>query len=480
MLRRPSRPPFPPAATTLAGRHDARIDPTTVATSLEEPAIVRVSGPVCLGVAAATLAAIAAASAGLTVLAAVTGRDYVFGFVPAFQATNAATVVAWGSTAALAIAAALAGLVAWLSRGPAGHRPGWWMLAAALALASLSRLTMPLVPAAWVVPAAFAATGAALWRTGAPRAPAAVWLGLGLIAVAPLIAGTSGASLVALIARATEWGGALAVSAGALGALAVSTGGTVTFLGAAAPAEGTRMPAVVALSARSVLVAAGAALVTLTVTSLVIAGLRQGLRWPIEGAYRFLYVDFEGGLPAWYSSMLLLAAAAAAGLLAAGDRALARADWRSWGLIAAGFVALSCDEAASLHELLNEPLRGLLHDLPALRFPLVLPGAVAAMAAGAVLARFLLDLPGDTRRGLLTSAAVFLGGVLGFETVGGWFDPVLFGDSAAYLALTTAEEACEMAGVTGALHAMLRHFERHAGPLTLHVGAPDGSPARQG
>jgi hypothetical protein len=37
-----------------------------------------------------------------------------------------------------------------------------------------------------------------------------------------------------------------------------------------------------------------------------------------------------------------------------------------------------------------------------------------------------------------------------------------------------------MAGVTGALHAMLRHFERHAGPLTLHVGAPDGSPARQG
>jgi hypothetical protein len=75
---------------------------------------------------------------------------------------------------------------------------------------------------------------------------------------------------------------------------------------------------------------------------------------------------------------------------------------------------------------------------------------------------------------------VFLGGVLGFETVGGWFDPVLFGDSAAYLALTTAEEACEMAGVTGALHAMLRHFERHAGPLTLHVGAPDGSPARQG
>jgi len=197
---------------------------------------------------------------------------------------------------------------------------------------------------------------------------------------------------------------------------------------------------------------------------------------------RFLFVDFEGNLPSWFSALLLLACGAVAGTVTAVARSRCGAEWHDWALVAGGLVALSADEAAALHELLVVPVRELVGGSPWLRFPLILPGTGVVLVAAAALGRFVRHLPSATRRTIVTGSAVFLLGALVIETVGGWFDPDLYGDNVTYVLLVTVEEACEMIGVAIVLVGLLRHIERHVGRIDLRVvdaaaGSDDGGRA---
>ena len=90
-------------------------------------------------------------------------------------------------------------------------------------------------------------------------------------------------------------------------------------------------------------------------------------------------------------------------------------------------------------------------------------------AAVVVFGRFVRRLPAETQRAIVVGGGVFLFGALGLETIGGWFDPVLHGDSVRYVLLATAEEACEMTGVTIVLVGLLRYIEQHVGVIEIRV-----------
>jgi hypothetical protein len=180
-------------------------------------------------------------------------------------------------------------------------------------------------------------------------------------------------------------------------------------------------------------------------------------RWPaLHRPHRLFYVDLEANVPTWWSAMLLLASGAVAAFQAARSRRALDRRWLDWLTLAALFVALAADEAASLHELLQKPVRSLLGSESWLRYPLVVPGTLVAIVLVVRFRQFLRTL-GPTRRRLAIAAAVFAAGALGFETVGGWFAPEAVGPNTTYLALTTIEEALEMIGSTLALLALLRH-----------------------
>ena len=151
------------------------------------------------------------------------------------------------------------------------------------------------------------------------------------------------------------------------------------------------------------------------------------------------------------------------------ERARGHEPWWNWALMAVGFVALSADEAASLHELLVAPLRALVGGTPWLRYPLVIPGTAVVGVAVVVFGRFVKALPADTRRAIVGGGAVFLFGALVLETIGGWFDPVLYGDNLPYMLLAGVEEACEMTGVTIVLIGLLRYLEHHIGVIDVRV-----------
>ncbi len=50
-----------------------------------------------------------------------------------------------------------------------------------------------------------------------------------------------------------------------------------------------------------------------------------------------------------------------------------------------------------------------------------------------------------------------------YEMIGGWIAPEAIGANSTYLALTTTEEALELAGVSMVLIALLRHVAHEAG-----------------
>ena len=68
--------------------------------------------------------------------------------------------------------------------------------------------------------------------------------------------------------------------------------------------------------------------------------------------HRMFYLDRECNIPTWFSSFLLgLTALAAYGC---SKSSLAKQQKRSWFIIAIGFIFLSCDEVATLHESMGD------------------------------------------------------------------------------------------------------------------------------
>jgi hypothetical protein len=164
----------------------------------------------------------------------------------------------------------------------------------------------------------------------------------------------------------------------------------------------------------------------------------------LMGFKRLLDLNVEGNLPTWFSSGLLFVAAALLGGLAVNAGSGHR---RAWGLLAMVFFGLSLDEAASIHEMSNAPLRRILHLGPALYFPwIILGGLVAALVVIAEW-RLLRSLPRRTAFRFIIAGIVFVSGALGLEALAA----PLYATHAqplAHTALVTAEEFLEMLGIS--------------------------------
>jgi len=215
-------------------------------------------------------------------------------------------------------------------------------------------------------------------------------------------------------------------------------------------------------------------LLTLVVSALVAAGIASvAVKHALGGAsvwrvVQLFNLDVEGTIPSWYSSCALLGAAGLLGLIARAERERGSQDWRYWAGLAVIFVALSADEAASIHELAIHPLRRALGVSGVLAFAWVIPGAAFVALVGAVYLRFLLRLPAPTRSQFVLAGALFVGGALGMEMVGG----ALY--TAYGMGLQTAlesivEETLEMVGIVVFIHALLSHLRHVAGSIAFRI-----------
>lgn len=174
-------------------------------------------------------------------------------------------------------------------------------------------------------------------------------------------------------------------------------------------------------------------------------------------------VDQEGNLPAWFSASLLLIAALL--LWDAGARSALAGDGYAhhWKLLAVVFLFLSFDETAQIHETANA-LRGTLDAGGLLFLPWVLVAAPLVLLLGLGYLRFVLRLPARTRMLVAAAGALYVGGALGVELIGGYvWDHGAGYRSAHYIYAAAAEELLEMLGLVTFLYAVAARPDATAG-----------------
>ena len=193
------------------------------------------------------------------------------------------------------------------------------------------------------------------------------------------------------------------------------------------------------------------------------------------GLVRTFHVDYEPSVPAVFTVLLLMANAIVFAIIATATR---RRGGRSlgWFGLALLFVYLAFDEGAELHDLATKPLRAAFDFGGIFHFAWVMPALVVVTLIGLIYVRFIIALPAQTRRWFVISGAMYVGGALGVEMIGGAYLDAIVVRNFTYELIVTVEETLEMVALALLLRTLLIHAAQHVRELSVKF---DDSPEHQ-
>ena len=167
-------------------------------------------------------------------------------------------------------------------------------------------------------------------------------------------------------------------------------------------------------------------------------------------------VDEEDSFPTWYSASALLLTASVLWVNARSHRQNTHAHRWHWYGLAIGFMLLSVDEIAGMHETLNS-----VTDVS-----WAVPGGFLVLFIGGIYLTFLFQIEKKTAIQFVIGGAIFVGGAVGVEFL---TEPYLENDelnTLAYNLWTAVEEGMEMGGVLIFLKALL---------ISMKAGHPEAT-----
>lgn len=178
------------------------------------------------------------------------------------------------------------------------------------------------------------------------------------------------------------------------------------------------------------------------------------------GLVPLFYVDEEKNLPALFSTLLLLCSASLLAVIAILKKQQESPDASKWAILAGGFLFMSVDEGWSIHEQLAEPFHGLLggNDLGISHYAWVIPGIAVVLILVPFFVSFLLRLPATPRFRFIVAGALYIGGAIGLELVGGYYDKFHGHENFTYSMIATIEESLEIAGLIVFIRALLEYL----------------------
>ena len=184
------------------------------------------------------------------------------------------------------------------------------------------------------------------------------------------------------------------------------------------------------------------------------------------GFVRLFYVDSEGNIPTFFSSILLTLASLLLAFIAVLKRSSQDPYRRHWAILSLILLFMAVDEAAGLHEMLNKVgwlVTGGQHkeDRTIFFYGWVLFGMAMVMIVALSYLKFFLSLPARTRIHFFTAAAVFVGGAIGVEILGGYYAKSHGEGNFQFSMFATVEEGLEMAGVIVLINALLNYLIDH-------------------
>jgi len=184
-----------------------------------------------------------------------------------------------------------------------------------------------------------------------------------------------------------------------------------------------------------------------------------------DGRITLFALGSDGNVPQWYSaSMLLVCAVLLAAIAGAAETGSHRIRWKG---LSAVFVYLSVDEAASIHEKLSSVLEARFSPSGVFSYAWVIPYAFLVLVFVLFYAKFLYDLPANTRLLFLAAGVLFVGGALGAEMINARSDSSYGREHLAYFLGTHIEELAEMLGVLVFFYALLSYIGLHVEEVEL-------------
>jgi hypothetical protein len=183
---------------------------------------------------------------------------------------------------------------------------------------------------------------------------------------------------------------------------------------------------------------------------------------------RLFHPSEEGNITAWFSAMLILLSAVLLALIAKSTARTGGAYVRHWGVLSMIFVYMSADEAARIHELTQEPLRAAYHLTGFFHYCWVIVAIPLVLLFVLAYLRFLRDLPQTTRLLFIVSGAIFVGGALGMDMLGGYFMTHPLGNFDMQPIMITIEEFMENLGIVLFIFTLLSYMKSHF-PSTISL-----------
>jgi hypothetical protein len=170
---------------------------------------------------------------------------------------------------------------------------------------------------------------------------------------------------------------------------------------------------------------------------------------PLHGLWlQLLDVDQESNLPTWFSQLLLLIASALLWICARRNRSEGAPFTGNWYVLSVGFLLMSVDEVAGVHESINSVIV----------VSWAIPAAFGTLVVGLAFVPFLLHLPRLIALLFAAAGALYLTGALAAEIMGNSMVEARLENTLGYKMTTMGEESLEMTGLILFVYALLRYM----------------------
>ena len=180
----------------------------------------------------------------------------------------------------------------------------------------------------------------------------------------------------------------------------------------------------------------------------------------VMGLVDMFDLDGERNIPTFFSQVIMLITALLLAVIFVFNKKRNEPYTAKWAVLSAGFLFMSFDEGMVIHEKLGPYCRALLTALfntdhyGFFRFAWIIPGSILVIFLVVFFVKFLLYLPAKTRRSFLLAGFIYVGGVIGIESVSGkYFESN--GYSLIYSIISTVEESLEFLGIILFIRALL-------------------------
>lgn len=179
----------------------------------------------------------------------------------------------------------------------------------------------------------------------------------------------------------------------------------------------------------------------------------------VYGFVEKFYLSSEGNIPTYFSAIILLISSILLKIIALFKKNKNDTFSVKWSILSIIFLYLSIDEAANIHELTTLPLRRIFYLKGVFYYSWVIIGIVFILIFSISYYKFLFSLPSKTKYQFLLAAAIYIGGAIGIEMLGGNYHYINQGNNLTYGLITTLEESFEIIGIIIFINALLRYIE---------------------